>query len=385
MPRLQPEAQLIIGLSRISATQPELDAARDILAGQAGALDWALILDQAAQHRVAPLLSASLGQLLAREPALPTDPSVIVALRALYLYHAQRNALVMTELADVVAAAWDAGARAVVRKGGHLVQQLYPDPGLRPMGDVDILAGRQDAAVLAARLAGLGYRQGQDGDAALPGSPAAGLTPLSRRQEIFWRLHGSDLPKLSRPTGDPYLPWASVDISTSLTLPGKDVDVPTEELLERAVSTSIGGVPVWTLAPDDVVLDLCLNIYKNSTALRFMKRAKHRRLIKYVDLAEYLSQAAGTLSWDAILTRSRKYGAAAAMYYSLAHLEMLYGSVVPDGIVQELAAESRRDHAFLDEYGAWDLETPRTWSCGFSERFFNRRLDAEIPPSRSIV
>lgn len=134
------------------------------------------------------------------------------------------------------------------------------------------------------------------------------------------------------------------------------------------------------------MLDLCANIYKNSTALRFMNvEPKHRRLIRYVDVLEYLSAHADVFSWEVLLDRVIGYDLPGPVYFALAHLDLLFPGRVPEPVLDTLRDFCPDPGSFLRQYGQWDLPTPREWAAPFGERFFRRDDDRDIPPSRSLV
>jgi Uncharacterised nucleotidyltransferase len=176
-----------------------------------------------------------------------------------------------------------------------------------------------------------------------------------------------------------------LDVSVCLLLPGKGLEVPTDELLERATAVEVNGLLTHFLAPEDVLLDLCTHLYKNSTVLRFMRRGKHRRLIKYVDLMEYLAKHRENFSWDAFMDRVSRYGVQQQVFYALAHAELLFPGEVPLEVLAALRASCADPERFLREYAQWDLPEPLSWAEAFGERFFSRIPDRSLPPTRSLV
>jgi Uncharacterised nucleotidyltransferase len=375
----RPESQLIVALSRqqVTAEAEEISRASLSRATLSGRFDWALFSDQAMQHRVAGLIARNLGELQALGRPLAIDPVVSAALQAMYLFYSERTRILIGELRELLAAAADASIVAIPRKGGHLAQTVYADPGLRPMGDLDLLVASDQAESFSALLARLGYRQGQ-----MQGSR---LQALSRRESLFWNLYGSDLPKFVKVISHPYKNSVSIDVNTSLVLPGKGYVIPTKELLERSVSCEVGEHSARFLGLEDVAIDLCAHIYKNSTVLRFMRAGKHRMLIKYVDLAEYLDASRASFSWSVFLERSERYSIRKQVFYSLAHLEGIFPGTVPPDALTEFGSGYEDHGIFLGEYAQWDRPTPLTWEKPFEERFFSRMADAQIPSSRSLV
>ena len=90
---------------------------------------------------IAPLLLRSGGGALGwhrvRDSSLQAS-AMARALRQAYRLHAIRTAVRESELQTLFAALWSAGVEAILIKG-WAVARLYPEPGLRPYGDFDIV------------------------------------------------------------------------------------------------------------------------------------------------------------------------------------------------------------------------------------------------------
>jgi hypothetical protein len=94
--------------------------------------EWAGVAAQAEAHGLAPLLYV-------------------------YLRHRHANQVRTRVLHDVLAAYQAAGIPALVLKGAALFHLVYPEPGLRPMSDLDILVPESEAWRAQRTLAELGF------------------------------------------------------------------------------------------------------------------------------------------------------------------------------------------------------------------------------------
>ncbi|HEY1620192.1 MAG TPA: nucleotidyltransferase family protein [Streptosporangiaceae bacterium] len=372
---LPPEFELLILLSRQDLDDAALHRTRELITGAAGAVDWPHFTDQATQHKVGPLVHRSLVKVQQAGRLAELDITAFSLLQWAYLYFTERSVLLAAELGRILAAAAAASVPLLLRKGSHLAYQVYRDPGVRPMGDLDLLAEPEAAGRLSAVLRDLGYTEGNSEE-------DRGLT---RREQIFWRMYGSDLPQLTLRTGSSYCPVYCADISVALTLPRTTTPIPLGPLLERSVGVQVGGQPARVMSPADTVFDLCLHLYKNSTVLRFMRRGKHRRLLKYVDIAECLRTAGDGFDWAQLTGLARQYDVAGPVLFSLTGVDRLFPGVVPPAVLDELRADYPRWEPLLDEYGQWELPEPRRLSGSFPHRFFDRATDAELPASKSMV
>ncbi|WP_055589307.1 nucleotidyltransferase domain-containing protein [Peterkaempfera griseoplana] len=376
MSHLGPEAALLLALTSQQAAPQDLAASLHAAAGEPS-FDWAYFLDQTIRHRVGPLVFWNIRRAKEADSSTPMDSSVWSALKALHFYHSQINQILLDELDRVLAATAEVEFRIVPRKGGHLARTAYRTPGLRMMSDLDLLAERDQAEEITALMSRLGYQQGKN--------DRGRIVPLSRQERLFWEIYGSDLPQFKIATGKAYYPVITIDVSTSLTLPRGGYSVPTKDLLERASAPREAPSGVLHLDPEDTLIDLCMNLHKNSTVLRFIHLGKHRRLLKYVDVAEHIRSVPEGINWTVFAERVDSYGVAAPAYFGLWHADRLFPSVVPGVVLEELAAACAEPAIFLAEYGRMDLEQPAVWQQPFLERFFSRERNPQLPASRSLV
>lgn len=114
--------------------------------------NWDSLVNDAEGHAVAPLLYTSLRQ---SEFPIPVD-----AKRKLYAL-VQRtgwaNELRAKALVDIIDACNEKGIPLAVLKGSFLAHSIYPDPSLRTMSDIDLLAPPARAQAVQDTLAELGY------------------------------------------------------------------------------------------------------------------------------------------------------------------------------------------------------------------------------------
>jgi hypothetical protein len=119
--------------------------------------EWAEVAAQAEAHGLAPLLYVHL-----KGAGIQLPLAAKRELQGLYLRHRHANQVRTRVLHDVLAAYQAAGIPALVLKGAALFHLVYPEPGLRPMSDLDILVPESEAWRAQRTLAELGF------DAPLP-------------------------------------------------------------------------------------------------------------------------------------------------------------------------------------------------------------------------
>ncbi len=113
---------------------------------------WEDMPTQAEKHGLGPLLYT---HLQAAHVSLPAP--VKRELQGLYLRHRHANQIKAQVLAEILTAYQAAGIDSLVLKGAALAHLVYPEPGLRPMRDVDILVRTSQARQAQAILVELGF------------------------------------------------------------------------------------------------------------------------------------------------------------------------------------------------------------------------------------
>lgn len=373
MTTIDPAVELLLLMARVRPTADDEGQAAELIRG---GVEWDYFLSQANRHRVLPLVGRNLQQtaLIELDQYLYGCGDVF---RATHLYHRARNDGLQQELIAIMPVLRREIPGIAVRKGLYLARHMYRDLGVRPMADMDLLMTRAESARAVEILGKLGYQMGDT----TPDSRR--VIPLPRDQAAFWRLHVNNLPPLMRCTSDPAVLEFIIDISVGLFLPRSDFTVPTEEILERAVLVPFGEIDVLVPSPEDLVLDLCAHLYKESTTLRYMNRLKHQRLIQYCDLRETLLVHGDDAFWQRFQDRVSAYGIGLVAYFALTHLEQLFPGTVPEAVLAEFGVGA--SDTFLDEYGAIDLTEPRVWESDFFTRTFAAGLSGGLPASASLV
>lgn len=371
-------ARLLTLAARLTPAPDARAAATEILTKSQETMDWPYLQDQAMRHRVTALAGRNFqrwGLFDNHEARVPNRDLY----RATHLFHGERNRALLTEVTDIVAALGPRRADVLLRKGAHLLPLLYHDPGLRPMADIDLLVRPDAAGEIAEILRGRGYTTGN----LLPDRSAIIAQP--RRIELFWRLHTNNLPTLHRLVPDnPYVEAISVDLVTGLFLPAAGYDIPAGDLFDRATDVELAdGQRAPTMDSTDLLIDIAVHLFKESTTLRYLHVGKHQRLIQYCDLAELLGQPAARP--DVLLARVDRYGIAPPVYFALAHLDLLYPGLVPDDLLAALRGSVPDPARFLRGYGQLELPEPLLWQDDFHTRMFAERPRLELPPNPSPV
>ncbi len=147
------------------------------------------VMLQARRHRLAPLLhrGVTTGRI-----ADPLPESFREACRRLYYATARKNVVALDSGRQVLRALADAGIPAAPVKGWALVDAkapVYPDPGVRPMDDLDLIVPRERRARAMHVLARLGFARTTGGRAALVGGHEVAFHRRVADVNVFVELH----------------------------------------------------------------------------------------------------------------------------------------------------------------------------------------------------
>ena len=198
-------------------------------------------LEVARAHGVVAICHEALIRMKDRNATLSAAGELFLRERQLAAYRSIRTG---RDLAQIVDAFHRAGILPVLLKGASLAFNVYPDPSLRPMGDLDLLVRKEDASKAQGALATLGYSpafvaatrwEEENLLAHLPHQRAPGRIPV----EIHFRLF---------PRAMPYFPDE-------------------EGLWDRVVWTTVEGRRALRLAPSDELLYLCGHLRKHAPSL----------------------------------------------------------------------------------------------------------------------
>jgi hypothetical protein len=210
-----------------------------------------------------------------------------------------------SELERVLARLAAEGIPVILLKGAALVGTVYPEAGLRPMGDVDLLVPRprlDDAQVVVQRT---------------------GYAPMEEGRDERWAFH-QHLPRL---VGTEHS--VAIEIHGHVVRLDGPVAFDIQDFWDRSQRSTSTTAPARELAAEDMVLHLCLSFFRDRL---FHSRGALRQLC---DIAEVVRQR--SIRWDAVVDRSRSYGIAGPVACSLRLSAMLLEAPLPAWVAPALS------------------------------------------------
>lgn len=228
-------------------------------------IDWRGFPEHAEEQGMAPLVISHF-----REAHIELPEDVQKILIGLRIRHQRSNLIRRDLLAEVLSAFYDAGLELLLLKGSALAFTVYPDPGLRPMRDIDMLVKEGDARRAQAILVDLGFKTW------IP--------------EPGQRLPGHHLP-IAQKNVDGLT--VSIEVHHKL-LPFSRKPVRYEDLSVDAIGFSLVGVPTYTLSFEDMLW----HIYRHSFACPLL--VEPIRLIWVADFISIVEKHVNEINWAKI-------------------------------------------------------------------------------------
>lgn len=194
----------------------------------------------------------------------------------------------------------------MVLKGPALAYLLYPSPLLRAFGDLDLIVRECDWAVLHRFL----LKEGFCADRNLSEPPPKLVANDRIEHQRYWHEEHR------------WLVEVHYDDFFHVGLASRDV----ERVWQRAIQTSVCGVPVKVLCLEDQLVHLCAHVHAH----------KYERLGWLSDIAFLVRDFGAQLDWPGVMETVRVEQAQVGVYYSLLFLEQLLGVRVPQDVLPSL-------------------------------------------------
>jgi hypothetical protein len=253
--------------------------------GQLSASAWEQILHQAIRQNVGPLLYHQFKTL---SPSIEIPTTIMQRLRVIYLANAARNMRLYHQLTSILTVLRENGIPVIVLKGAHLSEIVYGNIALRVMSDVDLLIMKKDLAKSQQKLIEGGY---------------------SFRNELI-----------------------PIDIHWNIALSIVNPNITVEKMWERAQPEFIAGVEVLVLAPEDLLLHLCLHL-----SVQHLFRCAGLRSL--YDIQKAIHYYAQQIKWEQITRRASECGIHHAVYLTLLLARDIVGARVPDAVIEALTPD----------------------------------------------
>lgn len=261
--------------------------------------DWENILDAAHLHGVQPLLAWRLSPVVEQ---LSLSQNRQKELQHSLLNCSGRNIQRFHDLDDLLARLAEVHTPVILLKGAHLAKFVYPHPGLRPMGDLDLLIPPDRLSQAHQALISMGYTVKRN---------------FSIQQERKTHHH---LP--------PYhLGNEVVELHWTIASPLSSLKIDLEGLWRRARPAPGRHTSAWLLSPEDLLLHLSLHLLQDE----FFGGIR-----RIYDIAQVLDFYQTELDWETLADRARQWGNVKGLFLTLHLAADLFNAPLPHGYLEQL-------------------------------------------------
>jgi Uncharacterised nucleotidyltransferase/Transglutaminase-like superfamily len=268
---LSGENRLLLYCSQADIPGEKTSELNDLLSSP---LDWKFISEAAHSHNISPLLYYNLKG-LSNSSLIPA--TAMKDLKNVYHETTARNMFMYAELQTILDAFHRAGLETIALKGVALAGVVYPDIGLRPMADIDLLVREEELTVADRVMTDLDY------------SAIHGL-----KSQQWYRENHFHLPPY-RHVRKPVI----VEIHWRITrnLHGTYIS----KWWERAVGRDPMGYPILVPSPEDMLIHLSVHLFKHGYDNGFVLRG-------LCDIFETLRRYADEIDWKLLQDEIREQG-----------------------------------------------------------------------------
>lgn len=297
-PARRSEAELLLCCARTHMAADTTERVRRVLKER---IDWNYLMKDALYHGTIPLLFWNLSRLAPGD----VPETTLNQLKAFYNAIACWNLSLTAELLKLLNLFRERGIRALPLKGPALAASAYGNLSLRQFCDLDILVSKPDMLKAKEVLMLQGYH------------PELKLT--AAEEEAYLKSHHDYKFLKSKDSVVVEIQWGITQWFLAYPL---DFD----DLWKRRQTISLAGAEVASLAPDDLLLILCVHGTKH-----------HWSQLKWVcDIAEFVRTYREKIAGKCLLARARMKGGERMVLLGLSLAQDLLGAECPKEIRERL-------------------------------------------------
>ncbi len=270
---------------------------------------WDYFLQRALAEKIAPQIFKELESLGIEHIDIPTP--VLEQFKNSYYHTLTRNVLIFKRTAEILRAFQKERIKVLIFKGPVLAELLYPDIGLRPITDIDILVASEDLAAADRILSKLNY-----------------IAPFEIKDFSVLKANAYRNSLLYSDRNTPpqfiHLYWHLLNLFPydRQILQKFDMNM----IWQSAVPISVNDVPGLTLSDTHQVIYLCLHAFQHA----------YTPGILLMEINKFLNLKKNSLDWNVLVAASFALGLNKYVYFGLYLACNLFGAPVPGECLEKL-------------------------------------------------
>lgn len=221
-----------------------------------------------------------------------------------------RNIIIYDELNKVLSALNSAGINSIVLAGAALAKTVYPDIGLRPMSDIDLLVHQIDLPIIDKVLSQIGY-----------------LMETDRKDETHYHNTNPDFTMhIDVHTGLPYLDKSGL---TEIWSKASRINLaaPTDRLSSQT------SIEMMILPPEHAL------IYAATDALMYHGRLSQTCL---TDIKFIIHNTAILFNWPDVIGLVKRYHLESHLYYALSVANQKIKTGIPEWVLTAIKPQGKK-------------------------------------------
>ncbi len=278
-------------------------------------IDWDDLVVRAIVFGLAPQLRTRF-----LEWQIEVPPRPLAKLNITYQAQSKRNQDIYIQLDEYLAACDEYNLCPVALKGVHLAACYYADPALRPMNDIDLLFTPGELPTAEKILDDLGYA-GRYKSPDMGAGVTKHTSTFRRPDQEEGRTPNPYLSAKNERTIEPH-------ISLEESWFGLKIDI-TPGIRERTETAVLGGQTCRVLAPEDLLMHLCLHFC-------FHLIQGSPSMVQLTDLQTVV--ISGRIDWGKFLFRVKENRVSPYALAGLSLANKLLATPIPGFVLEELAS-----------------------------------------------
>lgn len=275
-------------------------------------LNWDYVMEYSIRHDIQPLLYWNLNQI---DTDKEVPEKVMAILKKNYYQNVLHNMSIYDQLGIVLSAFINSGIKVIVLKGAFLAEIVYINIGLRSLGDIDLLIGKEDLQKAKKELAGLGYDY--------PVHPTMLHEILYDKLDTNKEIHFTNQEKK-----------ILIDIHWDIIPSDIPHKIDINAFWNNAQSIKIAGIETLALSVEDLLFHLCLHLDKHIDDE--CDNVAPFQLKGFCDVAEVIKFYNGNINWKYLVQSSENCRIKYEMYQVLYIVNKFFGVLVPEDVLNDI-------------------------------------------------